>query len=76
GLLFWGSFGLFVLDNVCRTMFLSQGIKAPFIVLILVIVCGVNIFGPIGIVAAPTLFAIALELFRQGDSIFTNLKNH
>ncbi|MBQ9537311.1 MAG: AI-2E family transporter [Desulfovibrionaceae bacterium] len=67
GLTLWGLLVVSNIDSICRPMFLRHGIQAPFVVLIIVIVCGLNTFGPIGLIAAPVLLAFGLALLREGQ---------
>lgn len=66
GLCLWGSIFVAGVDNVLRPFFLRQGIKAPFFVLILVILCGLNSFGAVGLIAGPILLAIAMQAMEEG----------
>jgi len=65
GLAIWGTLFVAGVDNVLRPFFLRQGIKAPFFVLILVILCGLNSFGPVGLIAGPILLAVALQSLEE-----------
>lgn len=66
GLALWGSLFVAGVDNVLRPFFLRQGIKAPFFVLILVILCGINSFGAVGLIAGPILLALAMQALEEG----------
>lgn len=63
----WG--GLFIsgVDNVLRPFFLRQGINASFFVLILSILCGLSVFGGVGLIAGPVLLAIAVQAYEEGS---------
>lgn len=65
GLAVWGTFFISGVDNVLRPFFLRQGIKAPFFVLILAILCGLSSFGAIGLIAGPVCLAIALQALDE-----------
>ncbi len=54
-------------DNLIRPFFLKTGIEASMFVLLLAIVCGVVVFGPIGLVAGPLLVAFALFAIKESD---------
>lgn len=70
GLALWGTLVISNIDSFCRPVFLQQGIPAPYFVLILVMICGLNVFGPIGLIAAPLLLAFALTLLKEGRRAF------
>ncbi|MBQ7585451.1 MAG: AI-2E family transporter [Desulfovibrionaceae bacterium] len=75
GLALWGLLVVSNVDSIFRPMFLRQGIPAPFVVLILVMLCGLQTFGPIGLITAPVLLAFAMTLLREGSVAFKKLKN-
>lgn len=60
GLTIWG--GVFVAgaDNFIRPFFLKQGIEASFFVLILSILCGLSVFGAVGLIVGPVLLAVGM----------------
>ncbi|MCR4667733.1 MAG: AI-2E family transporter [Desulfovibrio sp.] len=70
GLTLWGAIIVSGVDNICRPLFLQHGIKAPFFVLILTIICGMAVFGPIGLVAGPVLLAIAMALIEEAHRYY------
>lgn len=70
GLAFWGALFVAGVDNVLRPFFLRQGIKAPFFVLILVILCGLNSFGAVGLVAGPILLAVAMQALEEASHYY------
>ena len=63
----WGAIVVAGIDNVLRPLFLRQGIKAPFFVLILAMLCGLNAFGAVGLIAGPILLAIAIQCVDEGN---------
>lgn len=65
GLALWGALFISSVDNLLRPFFLRQGIKAPFFVLIIVILCGLSSFGAVGLIAGPVLLAISLQAFEE-----------
>lgn len=70
GLVIWGAIFVAGVDNVLRPFFLRQGIKAPFFVLILVILCGLNSFGPVGLIGGPVLLAIAMQSIEEANRYY------
>ncbi len=54
-------------DNLIRPYFLKTGIEASMFVLLLSIMCGMVVFGPIGLVAGPLLVAFALFAVKESD---------
>ena len=72
GLVVWGVLVISNIDSLLRPFFLQQGINAPFTVLIVVMICGLNVFGPIGLIAAPTLLAFALTLLKEGHKYLSS----
>ena len=70
GLFLWGTFAVSGIDNVLRPFFLRQGIKAPFMVLILVILCGLVKFGAVGLIAGPVLLAFSLQAAAEGNKYY------
>jgi len=69
GLSIWGIIIVAGVDNVCRPLFLQHGIKAPFFVLIIAIICGTGVFGPLGIIAGPVLLAFSLQFIDEAKRI-------
>lgn len=67
GLALWGALFISAIDNILRPFFLRQGIKAPFFVLILAILCGLSSFGAVGLIAGPVLLAISLQAFEEAN---------
>lgn len=70
GLALWCAVVVAGVDSVLRPLFLRQGIKAPFFVLILAILCGVANFGPQGLIAGPVLLAFALQAVEEGHRYY------
>ena len=70
GLALWGALAVAGIDNVLRPLFLQQGIRAPFFVLILSILCGIGSFGPVGLIAGPVLLAFAMQALHEGDCCY------
>lgn len=70
GLAIWGALFVSGVDNVLRPFFLRQGIKAPFFVLILVILCGLSSLGPCGLIAGPVLLAIAMQALDEANRYY------
>ncbi len=62
----WGAGFVSMIDSVLRPLFLKQGIKASYIVLILVILCGISTFGTVGLILGPVLLAFALQAVEEG----------
>lgn len=71
GLALWGTLAVAGVDNVLRPLFLRQGIKAPFFVLILAILCGLSAFGPVGLIVGPVLLAFAIQAAEEGGRFYT-----
>lgn len=70
GLVLWGALFVSGVDNVLRPFFLRQGIKAPFFVLILSILCGLTSLGPAGLIAGPVLLAIAMQALEEANRYY------
>lgn len=70
GLALWGALFVSGVDNVLRPFFLRQGIRAPFFVLILVILCGLSSLGPVGLIAGPVLLAIAMQALEEANRFY------
>lgn len=67
GLALWGTLAVAGVDNVLRPFFLRQGIKAPFLVLVLAILCGLNAFGAVGLIAGPVILAFAMQSVEEAN---------
>lgn len=67
GLCLWCSLAVVGADNFLRPFFLRGGIKAPFSVVLLAVICGLLAFGPVGIVAGPVVAAFALQAAREAE---------
>lgn len=70
GLVIWGAIVVAGVDNVLRPLFLRQGIKASFFVLILAILCGLSVFGAVGLIAGPVLLAIAMQALEEANRYY------
>ena len=55
-------------DNFLRPYFLQGGIDAPFVVVLVAVLCGLIAFGPVGLVAGPVLMAFALQAAREAKT--------
>ena len=70
GLALWGTVAVAGVDNVLRPLFLQQGIKAPFFVLIIAIICGLASFGAVGLIVGPVLLAFALQSLEEARVLY------
>lgn len=70
GLALWGILAVAGVDNVLRPFFLRQGINAPFLVLILAILCGLSAFGAVGLIAGPVLLAFAMQSVEEANRYY------
>ena len=70
GLALWGVIAVAGVDNVLRPLFLQQGIKAPFFVLIIAIICGLASFGAVGLIVGPVLLAFALQALEEARVLY------
>jgi len=68
GLALWCIIVVTGVDNFLRPYFLQGGIDAPFVVVLVTVLCGLIAFGPVGIVAGPVLMAFALQAAREAKS--------
>jgi predicted PurR-regulated permease PerM len=68
GLALWCIIVVAGVDNFMRPYFLQGGIDAPFVVVLLAVLCGLIAFGPAGLVAGPVLMAFALQAAREAKS--------
>ena len=59
------------IDNILRPLFLRKGINAPLPVLILTIVLGMSLYGALGLVVAPIVLALAVQLIAEADRGFS-----
>jgi predicted PurR-regulated permease PerM len=65
GLALWCIIVVAGVDNFLRPYFLQGGIAAPFVVVLVTVLCGLIAFGPVGLVAGPVLMAFALHAARE-----------
>ena len=70
GLALWGILAVAGVDNVLRPFFLRQGINAPFLVLILAILCGLTAFGAVGLIAGPVILAFAMQAVDEANRYY------
>ncbi len=70
GLVAWCMLVVAGVDNFARPYFLSKGIKAPFFVLFLSILCGLAVFGSVGLIVGPVLLAFSLQCIAEAVSLF------
>ncbi len=69
-LVLWGAIIVSTADSVLRPLFLKQGIKASFLVLIVVILCGISTFGAVGLILGPVLLAFAIQAIEEGGRAY------
>ncbi len=72
-LIIWGVGIVSMADSVLRPFFLRTGINASFVVLILVIFCGISAFGSAGIILGPVLLAISIQALEEGNVAYPSL---
>ena len=70
GLALWGAVFVSGVDNVLRPLFLRQGINASFFVLILSILCGISVFGVIGLIAGPVALAFGMQAYEEANRYY------
>ena len=70
GLALWGTLAVAGVDNVMRPFFLRQGINAPFLVLVLAILCGLSAFGAVGLIAGPVILAFAMQAVDEANRYY------
>lgn len=66
----WGVLIVSTADSILRPLFLRTGIKASYLVLILVILCGISAFGTIGLILGPVLLAFAIQAMEEGHMAY------
>lgn len=74
GLALWGAIFISAVDNVLRPFFLKQGIKASFFVLILAILCGLSVFGAVGLIAGPIILAVAMQALEEANRYYKAIR--
>ncbi len=67
GLGIWGAFFVSNVDSILRPFFLRQGIDASFFVLILSILCGLGVFGVVGLIAGPVALAFGMQAYKEAN---------
>ncbi|MDE5833352.1 MAG: AI-2E family transporter [Desulfovibrio sp.] len=70
GLAIWGGVFVASADNFIRPFFLKQGIEASFFVLILSILCGMTMFGAMGLVVGPILLAVGMCAYDVANAYY------
>lgn len=70
GLALWGAIFVSSVDNLLRPFFLKQGIQASFFVLILSILCGISVFGIIGLIAGPVALAFGMQAYEEANCYY------
>ena len=70
GLALWGILAVAMVDNLLRPLFLRHGIKASFLVLITAILCGLNAFGAVGLLAGPVLLVFAIQAVEESNKFY------
>lgn len=69
GLALWCSIVVAGVDSILRPVFLSQGINTNIFVLLIAMFCGMASFGYLGLIAGPTLLAIAIQAMQEAKSL-------
>jgi len=68
GLAMWCGTVVIGVDNFLRPYFMRGGIPAPFLVILVAVVCGLIAFGPVGLVAGPVILGFALQAAREAKA--------
>lgn len=76
GLVIWGTVFVAGSDNILRPFFLRQGIKASFFVLVLSILCGLSVFGAVGLILGPVLLAVAMQAYEEANKFYGSTGCH
>lgn len=63
----WGCIVVAGSDNLLRPYFLTTGIEASMVVLLLSIICSLAVFGPVGVIAGPVMVALALQAMKESE---------
>jgi len=63
----WGCIVVAGSDNLLRPYFLTTGIEASMIVLLLSIICSLAVFGPVGVIAGPVMVALASQAAKESE---------
>ena len=63
GLLFWGVAVISTIDNLLRSVFISQATKTPPILVFIGVVGGIAAFGALGVFIGPAIIAVAQWLW-------------
>ena len=70
-LVVWGVVIVSGADNILRPYFLKTAIEAPMMVLLLSIICGLAVFGAVGLIAGPVLVAFAQQAMKESDLLLS-----
>lgn len=73
GLAIWGIVFVAGADSFLRPLFLRKGIKASYLVLILVILCGIASFGTAGLILGPVLLAFSIQAMEEGNLSYPSI---
>lgn len=65
----WGCVVVAGSDNLLRPYFLTTGIEASMVVLLLSIICSLAVFGPVGVIAGPVMAAMASQAFKESERL-------
>lgn len=66
-LIAWGCVVVAGSDNLLRPYFLTTGIEASMVVLLLSIICSLAVFGPVGVIAGPVMVAVASQAMKESE---------
>lgn len=79
-LVLWGVVIVSTADSLLRPLFLKQGIKASYFILILVMLCGIAAFGTVGLILGPVLLAFSIQALEEANraypSFFSGLQKN
>ena len=68
GLALWCGTVVISVDNFLRPYFMRGGIAAPFVIILVAVICGLVAFGAVGLVAGPVLLAFSLQAAREAKT--------
>lgn len=70
----WGCIVVAGSDNLLRPYFLTTGIEASMVVLLLSIICSLAVFGPVGVIAGPVMVALASQAMKESELLSQSKK--
>ena len=76
GLLIWGALAVGLIDNFLGPILIGRGVRIHPLVVLIAVLGGLNVFGPVGFLLGPIIFSLLLALAEIYNFLVKNVTSH